>query len=142
MYIFDTDILSNIVKRNPSQTLLEKLRKLPKELQHTSSINIDEIYYGANRSNRKDRIISAFEERVFPNVHIIGFDEASGKLFGELKATLEKQGMVCSEPDLRIASIAIQHDFILITGNTKHFQRIPGLSIENWIGTNLIESQN
>ena len=135
MYLFDTDVLSDIVKRNPSQILLEKLGTLPKELQYTSSINIGEIYYGANRASRKDQIINAFEERVFPNVHIVGFDEMSGKLFGELKAELEKQGIVCSEPDLRIASIAIQHDFILITGNTKHFQKIPGLSIENWIGT-------
>ncbi len=134
MYLFDTDVLSNIVKRNPSQTLLKKIQKLPKELQYTSSINIGEIHYGANRSSRKEQIIEAFEERVFPSVHIVGFDETSGKLFGELKAALEKRGIVCSEPDLRIASIAIQHDFVLITGNTKHFEKISELSIENWIG--------
>ncbi len=134
MYLFDTDVLSNIVKLKPSQTLLKKIQKLPKELQYTSSINIGEIHYGANRSSRKEQIIEAFEERVFPSVHIVGFDETSGKLFGELKAALEKQGIVCSEPDLRIASIAIQHDFILISGNTKHFEKISGLSIENWIG--------
>jgi len=133
MYLFDTDVLSNIVKRNPSKTLLRKIQKLPKDLQYTSSINIGEIHYGANRSSRKEQIIEAFEERVFPSVHIVGFDETSGKLFGELKAALEKRGIVCSEPDLRIASIAIQHDFILITGNTKHFEKISGLSIEDWI---------
>jgi len=134
MYLFDTDVLSNIVKRKPSQILLKKLGNLSKTLQFTSSINIGEIYYGANRSNRGDQIINAFEERVFPNVHIVRFDETSGKIFGELKAKLEKQGMVCSEPDLRIASIAIQRDSILITGNTKHFKEIPDLKIENWIG--------
>ena len=134
MYLFDTDVLSNIVKRKPSQTLLKKIQKLPRGLQYTSSINIGEVYYGANRSHRKDQIIKAFEKRVFPSVRIVALDEMSGKLFGELKAALEKQGIVCSEPDLRIASIAIQHDFILITGNTKHFEKIPGLSIENWIG--------
>jgi len=133
MYLFDTDVLSNIVKRNPSKTLLQKIQKLPKESQFTSSINIGEIYYGANRSSRKEQILKAFEERVFPSVHIVGFDEMSGKLFGELKATLEKQGVVRSEPDLRIASIAIQHDFILITGNIKHFEKISGLNLENWI---------
>lgn len=133
MYLFDTDVLSNIVKRNPSKTLLQKIQKLPRGLQYTSSINIGEIYYGANRSSRREQIIEAFEERVFPSVHIVGFDEMSGKLFGELKARLEEQGIVCSEPDLRIASIAIQHDFILITGNTRHFEKISGLSIENWI---------
>jgi tRNA(fMet)-specific endonuclease VapC len=133
MYLFDTDVLSNIVKRNPSKTLLQKIQKLPRGLQYTSSINIGEIYYGANRSSRREQIIEAFEERVFPRVHIVGFDEMSGKLFGELKGRLEKQSIVCSESDLRIASIAIQHDFILITGNTRHFERISGLSIENWI---------
>ena len=133
MYLFDTDVLSNIVKRNPSKTLLQKIQKLPRGLQYTSSINIGEIYYGANRSSRREQIIEAFEERVFPSVHIVGFDEMSGKLFGELKARLEEQGIVCSEPDLRIASIAIQHDFILITGNTRQFEKISGLSIENWI---------
>ena len=135
MYLFDTDVLSNIVKRNPSRTLLKKLGKLPKVMQHTSSINIGEIYYGANRSSRRDQIIKAFEERVFPSVNILCFDETSGKLFGELKAKLEKQGIVCSEPDLRIASIAIQHHLILITGNIKHFKQISDLTIENWIGT-------
>ena len=135
MYLFDTDVMSNIVKRNPSRTLLEELEKLPKKLQHTSSINIGEIYYGANRSSRRDQIITAFEERVFPLVNILCFDETSGKLFGELKAKLEKQGIVCSEPDLRIASIAIQHDLILITGNIKHIKQIPDLTIENWIAT-------
>jgi tRNA(fMet)-specific endonuclease VapC len=134
MYLFDTDVLSNIVKRNPSEILLKKLGKLPRELQYTSSINIGEIYYGANRSSRRDQIIKAFVERVFPNVNIISFDETSGKLFGELKAKLEKQGIICSESDLRIASITIQHDLILVTGNIKHFKQIPGLSMENWIG--------
>ncbi len=133
MYLFDTDILSNIVKRNPSEVLLVKVEKLPKELQHTTAINVGEIYYGAARSDRRDTIIKAFEERVFPNVNIVSFDETSGKIFGELKAKLEKQGAVCSEPDLRIAAIAVQHEFILVTRNEKHFKRIPGLSVENWI---------
>lgn len=136
MFLFDTDVLSNIVKRRPSGILLKKLARLPKEFQDTTSINIGEIYYGANRSTRKNQIIRAFDEKVFPNVRIIAFDETAGKIFGELKAGLEKQGISCSEPDLRIAAIAIQHEMLLITGNTKHFQKIPGLRIENWISAN------
>ena len=133
MYLFDTDILSNIVKRKPSGLLLEKLRDLPKALQYTSAINIGEIYYGAKRSPKKVRILKAFEESVFPNVNILPFDQESGRVFGTLKAELEKQGISCSEPDLRIAAVTMQHNLILITGNTRHFKNIPGLSIENWI---------
>jgi predicted nucleic acid-binding protein len=133
MYLFDTDTLSNIVKQKPSGQLLEKLHDLPKSLQYTSAINVGEIYYGANRSPRKEKILKAFEESVFPNVNILPFDGESGRVFGIMKADLEKRGIGCSEPDLRIAAVTIQHNLILITGNTKHFQNIPGLGIENWI---------
>ena len=133
MYLFDTDTLSNIVKRRPSEQLLRRLHGLPMGLQYTTSINIGEIYYGACRTQRRDQIIKAFEAHVFPNVTILPFDKKSGVAFGRLKAALEKQGIGCSEPDLRIAAIASQHDLILITGNVKHFVDIPGLSIENWI---------
>ena len=121
MYLFDTDTLSNVVKRKPSGRLLEKLEETPIAFQHTSAINVGEIYYGANRSSKKKQILKAFEEMVFPNVNILPFDRQSGQVFGILKAELEKRGIGCSEPDLRIAAVAIQHSLILITGNTRHF---------------------
>lgn len=78
-------------------------------------------------------ILKAFEESVFSNVNILPFDGESGRVFGIMKADLEKHGIGCSKPDLRIAAVTIQHNLILITGNTKHFKNIPGLRIENWI---------
>ena len=134
MYIFDTDTLSNIVKSRPSPLLLEKLKSLSQEFQHTTSINSAEIYYGAHRSPNRDVILKAFEEKVFPNITILPFDEKSAKVYGKLKAKLEKRGITKSEPDLRIASIALEHGFTLISGNIRHFQDIPRLKIENWIG--------
>jgi tRNA(fMet)-specific endonuclease VapC len=70
---------------------------------------------------------------VFPNVTILPFDEKSAQVYGKLKAKLEKRGITKSEPDLRIASIALKLGFILISGNIRHFQDIPRLKIENWI---------
>ena len=133
MYLFDTDTLSNVVKQKPSGRLLQKLEEMPIAFQYTSAINVGEIYYCANRSSKKKQILKAFEKMVFPNVNILPFDMQSGQVFGMLKAELEKRGIGCSEPDLRIAAVAIQHSLILITGNTKHFKNIPGLRIENWI---------
>ena len=133
MFLFDTDVLSNIIKRKPSEVLIDRLQTVPKESQYTSAINIGEIYYGAYRSSRKDQILKAFEESVFPNINVLFFDEESGKRFGRLKAQLEKKGITCSEPDLRIASVALQHNLKLITGNIKHFENIPGIHLENWI---------
>jgi tRNA(fMet)-specific endonuclease VapC len=133
MYIFDTDSLSNIVKSRPSPQLLKNLRGLPSEFQYTTSINVAEIYYGAYRSPKTEKILSAFEEKVFPNVTILPFTEDSAQIYGQLKAKLEKRGIAKSEPNLRIASIVLQHKFILISGNVRHFKNIPRLKIENWL---------
>ena len=133
MYLFDTDTLSNIVKRKPSFQLLEKLTGMPKSIQFTSAINVGEIYYGALRSPHKQKILKAFIEKVFPKLNILSFDRGGAEVFGFLKAELVRKGFGCSEPDLRIAAITIQHNLTLITGNIKHFLNIPGLRVENWI---------
>ncbi len=133
MYIFDTDCLSNILKKDPSPLLLEKLSSLPKDLQFTTSINVSEIYFGAYRSKNQKEILAAYEDMVFPNVNILPFDTESGKIYGRLKALLEKKGLPKSEPHLRIAAIAIQHKMVLVIGNKRHFVGIPGLNIEDWI---------
>jgi len=133
MYLFDTDSLSNILKKNPSALLIEKLMTLPGELQFTTSINISEIYFGAYRSVNRKKILQAYEKKVFPNLNILPFDTGSGKIYGKLKAQLDKKKLPKSEPDLRIAAIAIQHSMVLVTGNKRHFIGIPGLNIEDWI---------
>ncbi len=133
MFIFDTDVLSNIVKEKPSKYLLERLKILLKNVQFTTSINIGEIYYGAARSMQKEKILNVFKEKVFPNITVLPFASESAEIYGNLKAKLEKIGMPKSEPDLRIASIAIQYKMVLVTGNIKHFTKIPSLKVEDWL---------
>ena len=68
MYLFDTDTISNVLKKRPSELLLSKLESITKELQFTTSINISEIYYGAYKSEYKEQILFAFNEKVIPNI--------------------------------------------------------------------------
>ncbi|MEE4111831.1 MAG: type II toxin-antitoxin system VapC family toxin [Desulfobacteraceae bacterium] len=133
MFLFDTDILSNIIRPRPAQALLERLENLHRAVQFTSAINVGEIYFGACRSPKKNQILKAFTASVFPNLTVLPFDAQSGCVFGQLKAELEKAGTRCSEPDLRIAAITIQHHLTLVSGNVRHFTRIPGLKVENWL---------
>jgi predicted nucleic acid-binding protein len=133
MYLFDTDVLSNVVKKAPSAVLLARLTDLPGDMQFTTAINAAEIYYGAARSEHREEILKAFEEKVFPGLTILPFDAGSAKVYGALKASLERKGTVRSEPDLRIAAIAIQRRLTLVTGNVRHFEAIPGLRVEDWI---------
>ncbi len=133
MYLLDTDVLSNLVRKSPSPVLLSRLASIPGEMLHTTAINAAEIHYGAARSARGDEILRVFEEIVFPRLTILSFDAGSAPVFGGLKAKLEARGQTRSEPDLRIAAIALQHKLTLVTGNIRHFAGIPRLRVEDWI---------
>jgi tRNA(fMet)-specific endonuclease VapC len=45
----------------------------------------------------------------------------------------EREGQRLDEPDLRIASIAVSRGLTVVTGNVRHFSRVPGLAVENWL---------
>ncbi|MEK6625919.1 MAG: type II toxin-antitoxin system VapC family toxin, partial [Bdellovibrionota bacterium] len=60
------------------------------------------------------------------------FCHESAKIFGQLRAELEKKGTMIGVFDLQIASIAIANDMTLVTNNEKEYSRLSGLKIENW----------
>ena len=96
MFLFDTDVITNIFKPYPSELLIGKLSRLEQRHQYISTITILEIVYGAAKSDRTDYHLRNLEEILF-------------------------------------ASIAMANNFTLITGITKHFERVKGLKLENWL---------
>jgi tRNA(fMet)-specific endonuclease VapC len=133
MYLLDTDVMSRAVKAAPPKALIERLSRVPRALQFTTSINAAEMFYGACRTARRDELIRAFEELVLSRLTVLPFDIESARVFGRVKASLEARGLPRSEPDLRIAAIALQHRLTIVTGNVRHFSEIPGLAVENWL---------
>ena len=55
------------------------------------------------------------------------------KLYGSLKADLEQKGQRIDEFDLLIGATSITNNMIMVTSNTKHFERIPNIHLEDWI---------
>ena len=133
MFLFDTDILSQVVKPSPSPVLIARLAQVSPEEQFTSAITVGEMVYGACRSGRRDHFLHQLEERVWSNVRILSFDRAAAETYGKLRAKLERAGTPLGEPDLRIASIALTHKLTMVTGNVRHFTRVPGLKVESWM---------
>ena len=133
MYLFDTDVITNIFKKRPSSNLLSRLKSLPKREQFISTVTISEIVYGACKSKRPDFHLRNLQDILLPAVNIIGFDAKAAYACGRLRADLEKAGTPLSLADLEIAAIAIANDLCLVSGNTRHFSRIPGLKLENWL---------
>jgi tRNA(fMet)-specific endonuclease VapC len=133
MYLFDTDTISQIIKKNPSISFIKRLAAIPPEYQSTTSITVGELVYGAYKSNKPSYFIEKLNSMVWPNITILPFDEDAAQIYGRVRADLEKKGITVTEPDLRIASIALTHNVTVITGNIKHFSKVPGLKVENWL---------
>jgi tRNA(fMet)-specific endonuclease VapC len=133
MCLFDTDALSQVIKKSPSISFIRKLASTDPEDQFTTAITVGELVYGANKSDRPEYFIEKLEELVWPNIQVLPFDEGSAKVYGRLRAEMEKKGTPLPEPDLRIASIALHHALTVVTGNVKHFSKIEGLFVEDWI---------
>jgi tRNA(fMet)-specific endonuclease VapC len=64
---------------------------------------------------------------------ILPYDEQTARQFGRIKADLELAGKRLSDLDLQTASIALEHVVPLVTHNRRHFERVPGLAIEDWL---------
>ena len=134
MFLLDTDILSNLMKRSPSTALIAKLASVPPEQQFTSSITLGELIFGAHRLGpRSTVLLGQIETRLIPNLPILPFDAEAARRYGEVRALLEGQGTPLGDADLRITAIAMVRNLTIVTANTRHFQRVPGLSVENWL---------
>ena len=128
-WIFDTDAISEVLRPKPAERYVVWLRGLPVDEQFTTAVTVGELYWSAHRSASRDRHLRNIEQRLLPALRVLSFDARAAKLFGELKASLEAQGTPLSDADLQIASITLSEGHELVTGNLRHFSRIPGLRI-------------
>ncbi len=134
MYLLDTDILSNLMRRSPSSALVAKVVSVPPEQQFTSSITFGELIYGAHRLREHTAaLMEKIEGVLLSNLPVLSFDASAARRYGEIRAELERLGTPIGEADMRIASVALAHDLKVVTGNERHFQRVPELETENWL---------
>ena len=134
MYLLDTDILSNLLKRRPSTNLTAKLAVVPQEQQFTTSITMGELLYGAHRIRSQSiHLLARIRELLLQNIPVLPFDRAAADHYGRLRADLERRGTPVDEADLRIGAIALARKYTVVTGNVRHFRRIPRLAVENWM---------
>lgn len=134
IYLLDTCILSEIVKPAPNPQVLQKLSEL-EEYCAISMITWSELWYGINLMPecRKKTMLRTFAvDKVQSTFPILPQDQHSGLILGDLRAKEKQTGTIHQVLDLQIASIAIANNLILVTHNTKDFQNIDSLMMEDW----------
>ena len=128
-YLFDTDAISEVLRPRPAPAYLAWLLTIPRADQFTSTVVIGELFKGAYRSPHRTRHLRNIEERVLPAVTALPYDLAAARRFGEIHAGLSETGRILMDADLQIAATALHHDLELVTGNVRHFERVPGLRL-------------
>ena len=128
-YMLDTDTVSFSL-RGVGRVAQRLLEHLPSECC-LSSISLAELRFGVAR--RKSRKLRTLVDTFADSVQVVPFDNAAAAAFGELAAELFARGAPIGNFDTLIAAHARSLSLTLVTNNLKHFGRVPGLRLENWV---------
>jgi tRNA(fMet)-specific endonuclease VapC len=102
------------------------------ETAAVAAMTVAELFYGAEKSARPAANRSLVEQFVV-TVPVLHTTLPVLRLFGQWRAALERLGTPLSDADVLIAATALDCCTQLITGNTDHFSRFPGLRLGNWL---------
>lgn len=131
MIVLDTDVVSDLMRPKPSPALVARLAEVSASEQSTTAVTLGELAYGANRAKRPELYTRAMGllkgTRVFP------FDRDAAEHYGHIRCELERAGARLADPDLRIAAIVLAQSATLISGNVRHFGRVSGLTVQDWM---------
>jgi tRNA(fMet)-specific endonuclease VapC len=95
-------------------------------------ITVAELHYGAAKSRAPEKN-RGLAKSFLATLPILGLDETSAQIFGEAKAMLEQRGQGLADADLFIGAIAVANRAIVVSGNRRHYERIRGVTLEDWI---------
>lgn len=112
------DVGQKIVERTPSELCI-------------SAITLAELRFGVGRrkSRKLDRAVDGF----VTNLAVVPFDGGCAMTFGRIASKLAESGALIGETDTLIAAHAVTLGLTLVTNNEKHFTRVAGLKIVNWL---------
>ncbi len=129
-WMLDTDTCIAIIKKHPAA--LKKIRGKSVGQVGISSITLGELMFGAAKTSRPKVAHDALNEFLLA-LEVAGFDEGTAMIYGDVRASLERQGRPIGPLDTLIGSHAHALDMVLVTHNTREFSRIDGLRLEDWI---------
>lgn len=128
--LLDTNICIYIIKRKPA-AVLERFLDYQIGDIGISSITLSELRYGVAKSSHREKNAKALDEFTIP-LEVVPYDEAAAHVYGDIRASLEKDGTPIGTMDMLIASHAVSLGIPLVTNNTREFLRIPSLNLIDW----------
>lgn len=131
-YLLDTNVLSEVLRKEPNRGLLQRLSEVAARDAVTSAVCVAELRHGAARVAHGARLWERIAREILSRIDILPLGEAEAVRAGDLLATLEAQGEPIGIEDVWIGATALEHRLTVVTRNLKHFRRIPSLLSESW----------
>ncbi|MBW2285612.1 MAG: type II toxin-antitoxin system VapC family toxin [Deltaproteobacteria bacterium] len=130
-YLLDTNICIYLIKHHPPEARKRFTHHSPRTVA-ISIITVFELEYGAQKSQYRKRTWDALGKFLAP-LNVIDLDRSSVRESAAIRVQLEKEGLPIGPYDLLIAGSAKSQGLTLVTNNTREFERINGLHLENWV---------
>jgi len=131
-YLLDTNVCV-VFLNGRSASVRDRLLATPSEEMVVCSVVKAELFYGAFRSNNPKRTLER-QQAFLSRFVSLPFEDEAALLAGQIRANLASAGTPIGSYDLQIAAIALANNLILVTHNTREFERVEGLQIEDWEG--------
>lgn len=131
MYMLDTNIVIYAI-RHPESPLNDKIQMHLGGDLCISVITYGELEYGICKSSRPMQNRDAVRQ-FLAGIRIVNFDMLAAEHFGDIFAELERNHMRIGDRDTLIAAQARSHGYTVVTHNTREFERVRGLNIEDWL---------
>lgn len=130
-YLLDTNICIYIINRRPPE-VFRHFDGVAAGQIGISSITHAELDFGVAKSgSRRNR--AALDKFLLP-LETMPFDADAARAYGKLRAQLERLGTPIGALDTLIAAHALALGVTLVSNNTREFERVPKLRLENWAG--------
>jgi tRNA(fMet)-specific endonuclease VapC len=130
--LLDTNVCIHIIRRRP-QAVLGRFEDYGVGEVGVSSVTVAELCYGAEKSSRPQQNLEALGRFLLP-LEVLAFGGEAAAAYGRIRTALEKAGTPIGPLDTLIAAHAVSMGVTLVTNNTREFQRVPELNVEDWTG--------
>ena len=130
-YLLDTNICIYLINQRP-ESVIRRFSTLKPSQVSLSMVTWGELYYGAYKSEKLQHNLRNLQQ-LSGLLKVLPLPVAAAEHYGRLRADLQRVGRSIGGNDLWIAAHALAEGHILVTHNTKEFERVEGLSVENWV---------
>jgi tRNA(fMet)-specific endonuclease VapC len=132
-YLLDTNVCIALINGTSTKVRTRFMQAVQRMASlTTSTIVAHELWYGVAKSQLALQNSHALAKFLSGDVAMLDYSEQDARVAGEIRAELERKGRRIGEYDTLIAGQALSRNLILVTANTREFNRVKGLVVEDW----------